>query len=109
MEILSIHWERWLSFTYGPDVLLPKLLKDEIVNEGIPHAALVGAVNPGIFSSPTTFRTKASSVPSVLKNLLYPNRNSLTMVGAKTRVLLATSCFTCVTTLVPVCAGPPWV
>src|SRR5882762_2845214 len=94
---------------YGPDVLFPKVWNEEIVNEGIPHAALVGAVNPGIFSSPTTFRTNASSVPRVLKKLLYPNRNSLMIAGVKIRVFDATTCFTCVTTLVPVCAAPPWI
>ena len=42
---------------------------------------------PGMASSEVTSRTLASSRPNVLKNELYPNRNSLTTVGESVRVL----------------------
>jgi len=66
---------------YGPSVLSPKPLYPVMPMDGIPQASSGPADTPGISSSETTSRTKASSRPKVLKKELYPKRNSFSTVG----------------------------
>src|SRR5678810_227410 len=78
---LSVNSNTLLRLVYGPSVLSPKALYPEIPIDGIPHASAGFDDTPGMPSSVTTSRTKASSRPNVLKKELNPKRASLSRVG----------------------------
>src|SRR6267378_3328761 len=104
-EKLSTIWKILSLIAKGPFVWFPKALKPapNPVMFGTPQ--LCGLVSvTGKFSSAFTFLIPASSWPIMLYSVVYPERNSFTLVGEKTRVLESMYCFELVNN-VPPCRG----